>query len=185
MYRIEISDGIELYNRYLFVPVVVTDSPQIVFDDVTELEPMIDISAVHTECFLFYFLNKYFDSNLEYNKRRITNWRYNDYKCCFEETGAYNFYTYESIKHMIVDLLQAADLLETDYNNPLLIPLIDKFDVHYVHDPDSNVWETGEFGEMKDHASVVSDFYRRIAKHLSNMIEKNPDAFLIDFEYGY
>ena len=184
MYKIEISHEPDLYNRYQFVPVVVTESGRIVFEEVTELEPMINIGQVYVESFLMYFLKKYFDSSLEENKRRLCCYD-GGRRCEFEETKAFNFYTYESIESMVRDLICTANMLENDYENPLLGPIIEKYDIHYVHDPDSDVWMNGNFGEMKDHVYVVCDFYRRLAQELLTMMKQNPKAHLLNIEYGY
>ena len=186
MYQIEISHELDLYNKYLFVPVMVSDAAlQISFDDVTELEPMINIGQVYVESFLSYFLIKYFDTSLDENKRRITCGCDGDHDCVFEKRKGYNFYTYESIKAMVEDLRCVANLLEKDYDNPFLAPIIEQFDIHYVHDPESDVWTNGDFGEMQEHVHVVCDFYRRLAQELVLMMEQSPMAHLINIEYGY
>lgn len=190
MYKFEISDGFDLYNRYLFVPVVVADADRIVSEEVTELEPRFSVNAIHVECYLEYFLKKYFDDELSYNKKRITNWRYDDYSCKYEERVAFNFYTYSNIEKMVVDLEQTATILETDFDNPILLSIKEKFDVHYLHDPDSDVFdydspEYGNWGEVKDHVHIITDFYRRVADQLARMMKHNPEAFLINIEFGY
>ena len=105
----------------------------------------------------------------------------------FDENNkqASNFFTYEAITNMISEMIEVADLLEQDYENQSLRSIIEKYDVHYLHDSDDEAWSTGEFGELKDHIYIVSDFYRRLSNKLSQMMAMNPNAFLINFEYGY
>ena len=185
MYQIEISKDLDFYNKYLFVPVMVTDAPQIVFEEVIDLEPVISIGQPYVECFLSYFLKKYFDPSLEENKRRITCWRNGVYACNFEEQGGYNFYDYTALKHMASELLSVADLLEEEYENPILFPIIENFNIHFVHNLDSDVWIAENFGDMEDHIDVVCSFYRRFAHELVSMMEQNPNAHLLNIEYGY
>ena len=185
MYQIEISKGLDFYNSYLVVPVIVSDSNQIAFEEVLELETTISIGKIYVDHFLMYFLNKYFDPTLEENIKRVTCWRNDSYQCELDELGGYNFYNYNSLNVMIEDLLNVAELLENDYDNPYLRTIIETFDVHFMHDSDSDVWSTEEFGTIKDHISVVSDFYRRFADHLNALMFENPNAHLVSIEYGY
>ena len=190
MYQLEISEDKDLYNQYYFAPVIVSNSNsmRLNFEDVCEMDTLIAIRTVYVECFLLYFLKKYFDPELEYNKKRSSNWdREGVYQNVFDENNkqASNFFTYEAITNMISEMVEVADLLEQDYENQSLRSIIEKYDVHYLHDSDDEAWSTGEFGELKDHIYIVSDFYRRLSNKLSQMMEMNPNAFLINFEYGY
>ncbi len=185
VYQIEISNGIDLYDKYLFVPVKVDDAQSIAFGEVHENEVCFSVSSIYVEVFLFHFLKKHFDPTLKYNSHRVTNWRNDTYQCVFDELGGYNFYTYDTIRKMIIDLEETARLLETDFDNPLVAPIISRYEVCYLHAPDSEAWEDGEFGEVKDHVSVVCDFYRRVAKSLLYAIENSSEYDLFNVEYGY
>ena len=66
-----------------------------------------------------------------------------------------------------------------------MTPIISRYEVCYLYDPDSEVWKEGDFGEIKDHISVVCDFYRRVAKSLLYAIENSPECDLFNVECGY
>ena len=184
MYQIEICDGIDLYNRYLFVPVRVADTDKIVSEEVTELEPCFALNAIHVECFLECFLRKHFDKELSFNQKRIANWRSGNYSCKYEAQQGYNFYTYDTVQKMVIELNQVASFLETDFDNPLLESVKERYEVYYLHDPDSAPYLLENLGTVKDHIHVLTDFYRRIAEKLTCIMGHNPDA-LLDIEFGY
>ena len=61
----------------------------------------------------------------------------------------------------------------------------ENFNIHFVHNLDSDVWIAENFGDMEDHIDVVCSFYRRFAHELVSMMEQNPNAHLLNIEYGY
>ena len=128
---------------------------------------------------MFYFLKKYFDENLLYNRER-----YNDcggYIRHFEFYLTDNFYTYETLEKMCDEILDVARLLETDYDNAKLDSIKEFFSVFYLcdrEDPDYQNRNTSREA-MQRHIGAVIDFYRRFVERLRKMMKNNPNTDLI------
>ncbi len=97
----------------------------------------------------------------------------------FEWWLTHNFYTYDIIRVMLEDILQTANSLESDYDNPSLDEVKKRFSIYYMCSDDSEDWQTGNKQAIRQHIGVVIDFYRRFVSRLSLMMENNPEAFLI------
>lgn len=69
-FQIEIIEGHDTSSYFWFRPVILKESGKILYDEGVELEEEFSIEEGDVECFLSYFLYKYFDKNLTYNKRR-------------------------------------------------------------------------------------------------------------------
>ena len=176
---IEIKEGNDPSSYFDFTPVIIEKTSKITEDDTKYLEEKFVIEEGDIECFLFYFLKKYFDEDLLYNRER------------YDECGGYirhfewyltdNFYTYETLEKMCDEILDVARLLETDYDNPQLDGAKEFFSIFYLcdmEDPDYQNRNTSNEA-IQRHIGVVTDFYRRFAKRLRKMMKNNPNANLI------
>lgn len=129
------------------------------------------------DCFLSYFLYKYFDANLTYNKRR-----YEDdlgYISGFEWYLTYNFYTYDVLNEMVKEIEEVASLLESDYNNSRLNDIKKKFSIFYMCDRNDADYINRDDTAIPKHISVVIDFYHRFSKRITSMMENNKNTTII------
>jgi hypothetical protein len=134
------------------------------FDCYKELE--ISIEDGNVDCFLSYFLFKYFDGNYKYNLLRNG--------CSgFEWYLEHNFFSFDSIEAMLKDIEDKIGLLKNDYNNPKLNELKDKFSIYYVMD---NVPRDFDFKDEQmvigQNVDVIIDFYNRLIMIMRNMISE-------------
>ena len=176
-FKIDIIEGHDPSSYFWFRPVHVNATAKILWDEVVEYEEEFSIEEGDVECFLQYFFRKHFDKNLIYNKNRyepgegfIEN---------FEWYLTYNFFTYQDLQEIIEDIKHSANLLETDYNNSELDELKKNFSIFYMCAPDSEDYRLGNSNAIESHIDVVIDFYERFTKRLKQMIENNPQTFLI------
>ena len=116
---IEIKEGGDSSSYFEFHPAIVPVKERIEDSDIRLLNETISIEEGDISCFLAYFFFKYFDKELYCNKyfcERVDG---------IEGEGfiwwlADNFYTYEAMDRMTEEILLAADLLESNYNDPSL-----------------------------------------------------------------
>lgn len=140
-------------------------------------QEMFSIEEGDVDCFLSYFLYKYFDENLIYNKTRYEY--YMGYISGFEWYLTDNFYAYDSLTKMVKEILEVASLLESDYNNPRLDDIKKKFSIIYMCKDRYRDFINCEEVAIQKHISVVVDFYRRFSKRLTSMMENNKNATVI------
>lgn len=112
--KIEIFEGHNSASYFWFKPVILNDSINISYDNVLELEDEFSIEENDVYTHLSFFLLKHFDQSNSYNQRRhedsglkITE---------FEWHLTHNFYTYDTVTEMIIDIQEAKKQLETDNN---------------------------------------------------------------------
>lgn len=178
MFEIKIIEGHDPSSYFWFRPVCVNKKDRIILDDdIKELDEEFSIEEGDVDCFLSYFLYKYFDKENVYNKNR---YEYGiGYIRDFEWYLTHNFFTYQSLKSMLRDISCSADWLETDYDTPSLDKLKERFSIYYMCPSDSEDYKTGNEQTIRNHVTVVIDFYRRFVNRLSLMMENNPETFLI------
>ena len=176
--KIEIIEGYADSSCFNFRPVLLNEAGKILWDEVLELEEEFSIEEGDIECFLWYFLRKYFDENLTYNKMRFDR-DLGVYISSFEWYLTHNFYTYDMLKKMVKEIEKVATLLETDYNNPILDGVKENFSILYMCDRNDEDYINRDYGAIPKHISVVTDFYRRFAKRITAMMENNKEANVI------
>ena len=182
-FRIEIKEGSDSSSYFYIQPVKVPESIINCVDDskIIGSNDLFTIEAGDVECFLQYFLLKYFDADLIYNKNRreVLEDGYNN---AFEWYLTQNYYTYETIEKLCKDILSTVDLLMFDYDNPALDEVKKDFSIYYMtydDDPDHN---NGSPDIIKKHIYVVVDFYLRFVYRIRQSMKNNPDFNLISFE---
>lgn len=176
-FQIEIVEGHDTSSYFWFRPVILKESGKILWDEIVESDEEFSIEEGDIECFLSYFLYKYFDENLSYNKRR--------YDECFGYIRGFewyltdNFYTYDRLNEMIKEIEETASLLEKDYNNPQLDDIKKEFSIFYMcpHDDPDHI--NGDNTAIQKHISVVVDFYHRFSKRITAMMENNKNTTVI------
>lgn len=176
-YQIEIKEGHDTSSYFWFRPVILKESEKLSDDGVIELEEEFSIEEGDVECFLSYFFYKYFDENLSYNKRRY-EWGMG-YISGFEWYLTYNFFTYDTLKEMVKEIEETAALLESDYDNPRLDDIKKNFSIFYMCDRDDYDYINCEHTAIREHISVVIDFYRRFSKRITAMMENNKITTII------
>jgi hypothetical protein len=130
--------------------------------------------------FLYYFLDKYYDTNYPYGDSR-------DEYCGseFEWNLEYNIYTYDAIKKMLDDIEHCAHLLKTDFENEELAELKKRYRV-YSFEPDDNIWEKQLSDDekmqiIKNNIYIATDFYERFVYRMRAMMDNSPEFDLISF----
>lgn len=177
-YEIKIKDSGEEGSYYWFSICNISDKETIREEDIEYVKTLFSIEEGDIECFLFYFLEKYYDPNLKYNKNQDLD---ADEINTFYPWLVENVFTYESFSKMCSEIMEVANLLETDFNNPKLDDVKKAFSILYVcseDDPDyKNVDKSEE--AMKRHIDVVIDFYKRFVEKIRKAIEDYPNYNLI------
>lgn len=175
-FQIEIIEGHDPSSYFWFRPVILKGTGKILWNEIVELEEEFSIEEDDVDCYLSYFLYKYFDENLTYNKRRYEYGM--GYINDFEWYLTHNFYTYDSLSEMVKEIEETAKLLETDYFNPRLDEIKESYpsvDICNQSGLDNNQAEEG----IPKHISIVIDFYYRFAKRIISMMENNKSTTVI------
>lgn len=129
--EIGIVDGHESSFYFCIQPVRVIDfSDTNGINNVAEMESLeISIAEDDVKQYLTPFLYKYFDDELEANKKRI-DYYFDDndisYVSGFESYATYNFYTYNSIKKMLNDIRDTMNVLSSGKENEFTDKLKEK-----------------------------------------------------------
>lgn len=176
-FEIEIIEGHDSSSYFWFRPVRVLLHEKIRDEDVTELDEEFSIEEGDVDCFLSHFFYKHFDNELVYNKRRYDE--FEDFISGFEWYLTHNFFTYERIRALAADIEHAAELLKTNYDDPSLEEVKKNFSIFYMCPRDDIDYIEGNSENIRSHVDVVTDFYKRFAKRILQMLDNNPDADLI------
>ena len=176
-FQIEIIEGHDPSSYFWFRPVILKETGLILWKDVTELEEEFSIEDGVVECFLSYFLCKYFDQELTYNNRRYEPGE--GHIVGFEWNLIHNFYNYEALRKMAKEIEDVANLLEVDYDNPQLDGIKNKFSIFYICDEDDLDYANRDNTAIQKHVSVAIDFYRRFTKRIIKMMNNNKNATAI------
>ncbi|WP_426349762.1 hypothetical protein ACPWSR_00630 [Alloiococcus sp. CFN-8] len=125
--------------------------------------------------FLYYFLDKYFDSDFPYTCREFCG---NDFQWNLE----YNIYTYDSIRKMIVDIREYLELLQKDFHNPKLETLKKYYRAYsFVQDYFHTKGLPSHDQIIRDNINVAISFYERFCRRMEAMMEYAPEYELISF----
>lgn len=177
-FQIEIVEGHDPSSYFLFSPAMFKETgEEVLWDEAVEMDEGFSIEEGDIYCFLSYFLYKYFDENLTYNKRR---YEYGEgYVSGFEWYLTDNFYTYDVLNEMVKEILEVASLLESDYNNPRLDDIKKKFSIFYMCPRSDADYFNRDASAIQKHISVVIDFYHRFSKRITSMMENNKNTTVI------
>ena len=159
--EIGIVDGHDCSSYFWIRPVRIFDSKYIYdIDDVAEMQGVeISIEEDDVNSYLTPFLFKYFDGELEANKKRVDEyWTDEDgnekasYVRDFEWYLTHNFYTLESVKEMLDDVRDTIDAFDSERETDLTTKLKEK---------------------NNDHLDIelVVDFYHRFIYRMEYMIK--------------
>ena len=128
---------------------------------------LINIDDIDINCYLTYFLEKYFDEDYDYGEMRMENSK------GFYPYLEFNLYSYYTMRKMIADMRLYADMLENDFENPALDKLKESFHRWNKHIEKSE--------EIKEKTPIAIDFYRRLVPRLQAMMNNAPDYEFICF----
>lgn len=131
---------------------------------------LLNINDIDINCYLTYFLEKYFDEDYDYGEMRMENSK------GFYPYLEFNLYSYYTMRKMIADMRLYADMLENDFDNPALDSLKTYF---YYQSERKTANEKQE--KIKQHTSLAIDFYRRLSARLEAMMKNAPDYKFICF----
>lgn len=176
-FQIEIIEGHDPSSYFWFQPVILKESGKILWDEVIELEEEFSIEEGDIECFLSYFLFKYFDRELSYNKRRFEHGV--GYVSGFEWNLTHNFYTYDGLMKMTKEIDEVAALLELDYNNPCLDDIKKNYSIYYMCNQSDADYINRDDSAIQNHISVVIDFYHCFTKRIIKMMENNKNTTVL------
>ena len=169
-------------SYFWIMPVKVRDTTQKIYnsEDVDEIrECEISIEEDDVQLFLYHLLKNHFDETLPENQaRRDVDG--------FEWYLTYNFYTFDSIKEIIMDIKVLIKKLMLDYNNPNLDIISHEYDwlVDILRGKlRSRVNPLPEEQEIKDRIEKMIESYYKFIFYLEDMMEKgNEEGYnLISF----
>lgn len=178
----EIIKGHDPSSYFWIMPVKVRDITQKIYnsEDVDEMrECEISIEEDDIFYFLYHFLKKHFDESLPENQSRYD-------ADGFEWNLTYNFYTFDSIKEIIMDIKVLIKKLMLDYNNSNLDIISHEYDwlVDILRGKlCSRVNPLPEEQEIKDRIEKSIEAYYKFIFYLEDMMEKgNEEGYnLISF----
>jgi len=185
--QIPILEGTDYSSYFMIVPTVGEDraiDSNYSWSTEDTYKNTIMIDEIDVQPFLFYFLEKYFDEDL--NKKCTGRDPYNSEG--FQQYADPNLYSYPTMKKMLEEIEEKARLLQEDFDNPELKELIDDFSIsHFLPDelwglPDQEDWNEEKRREIiRDNLGIALDFYARFVKRVRKLMERNPDADCICF----
>ena len=182
--EIGIIDGHDSSSYFWIQPVRVIDfSDTNGIDNVAEMESAeISIEEYDVDQYLTPFLNKYFDDELEANKKRVDNCSdVNDvsYVSGFEWYLTHNFYTYSSIKNMLNDIRDTMNALSSGRKNEFTDKLKEKRGFAACELICAKGWTKEEIKEYNDNrpkeddteVELIIDFYERFIYRMEYMMK--------------
>lgn len=181
--EIGIIDGHDCSSYFWIKPVRVIDySDTNGIDNVAEMESAeISIEEDDIDQYLTPFLYKYYDDELEANKKRVNN-------CSDDEQISYingfvwylthNFYTYDAIKHMLKDIRDTIDALLSGKKNEFTDKLKEKrgsatYKLIYAKnltDEQIKKYNYNRPTEDDTEVELIIDFYRRFIYRMEYMM---------------
>ena len=182
--EIGIIDGHDSSSYFWIQPVRVIDfSDTNGIDNVAEMESTeISIEEDDVDQYLTPFLYKYFDDNLEANKKRVDNSSDIDnisYVSGFEWYLTHNFYTYSSIKNMLNDIRDTINALSSGSKNEFTDKLKEKRGFASCQLICAKGWTKEEIKEYNDNrpkeddteVELIIDFYERFIYRMEYMMK--------------
>ena len=186
--EIEIVDGHDTSSYFWIMPVRVIDySNTDAIDNVSEMRSVeISIEEDDVNQYLTPFLYKYFDDELEANKKRIDDYWEDedgneqvDYISGFEWYLTHNFYTFDSMTNILNDIYDTIDALSTGRDNEYTAKLREKrgtatYKLLYAKDlSDDKIKEYNDNRPTEDDTEIelIIDFYRRFIYRMEYMMK--------------
>ena len=182
-----ILEGGDSGGYFSIVPTMVEDKPvdsNYPWGTQDYYRNIIMIDEMDVQPLLFYFLEKYFDEDL--NKKCTDRDPYNSRG--FQHYADPNLYSYPTMKEMLQEIEEKARLLQEDFENPELKELIDDFSISYFlpnelwdlpHQEDWNEEKRREI--IRDNLGIAIDFYAHFVSRVRKLMERNPDCECICF----
>ena len=182
-----ILEGGDSGGYFSIVPTMVEDKPvdsNYPWGTQDYYRNIIMIDEMDVQPLLFYFLEKYFDEDL--NKKCTDRDPYNSRG--FQHYADPNLYSYPTMKEMLQEIEEKTRLLQEDFENPELKELIDEFPISYFLPdelwdlPNQEDWNEEKRREIiRDNLGIALDFYARFVKRVRKLMERNPDSDCICF----
>ncbi len=180
--QVLIAEGHE-YSSYFWInPVKILDvASEDDYDCISEYTvEEISIEEDDVSEFLYYFLEKHFDRQLQVTcleRREIRE---------FEWNLQHNLYTYESIQKIIADIRATANMFRNDFDNSSLSEVKARFNLYTLTNDGSICNVSEETGQCRDEVireniGLVLDFYERFCQRMELMMEHAPQYNLISF----
>ena len=186
--EIGIVDGHNSSSYFWIMPVRVVDWTNTdEIDNVAEMRSVeISIEESDVDQYLTPFLYKYFDPELEANKKRVDYWGIDEdgnerpvYHTGFEWYLTHNFYSFDTMKKIICDIRDTIEALETGRNNEYTSELRKKrgiatYELLYAKDlTEEQVQEYNANRPTEDDTEIglILDFYHRLIYRLEYMMK--------------
>ncbi len=185
--EIGIVDGHDSSSYFWIMPVRVVDwSNTDSMDNVAEMRSVeISIEEDDVSQYLTPFLYKYFDAELEANKRRMDSCQNDDGNDLstdvigFEWYLTYNFYTFDAMAKIIRDISDTVDALSSGRENEYTAELIKRRGISAYELLDTIELTGEQIQEQNDQRSkeddavieMMVDFYRRLLYRLEYMMK--------------
>ena len=178
--EIGIVDGHDSSSYFWIQPVRIIDfSDTNGTDNVAEMK-MAEISIEEDDVaqYLTPFLDKYFDNELEANKKRIGNTGDSNVNG-FEWYLTYNFYTYDAIKNMLKDIRGTIDVLSSGRKNEFTDKLKEKrgwATYELIFSKNLTAEQIKEYNDNRPKeddtkAELIIDFYQRFIYRMEYMMK--------------
>lgn len=185
--EIGIVDGHDGSSYFSILPVrVIDDQDTNDLDSVAEMKSAeISIEEDDVAQYLTPFLYKYFDEELEANKRRVDDCRRDNagnehisYVSGFEWYSTNNFYSFDSVKNIIKDIADTIDALTFGRSNEYTAKLKEKrgmatYELLYAKDlSQEQIDEYNASRPQEDNTEIelIIDFYRRFIYRMKYMM---------------
>ena len=183
--RIEIIEGKDPSSYFIFCAcrIEYTNPTRITWEDMPSQGDVFSIEEGDVDCFLKYFLLKYFDNELPYNKYRV-EWKSGDdvgYVDGFEWWVEPNYFLYDTIEKMCKEIVHKMDLLKFDFHNQELDGLKKRFSIYYMCDKNDADYKNGDNSDdaLLRHVDVVIDFYDRFVRRIRHLMRSNKNAEVV------
>lgn len=172
--EIKIVDGHDGSSYFWIMPVRIVD-----LSDTNDMESVAEMRSIEISIeeddvaqYLTPFLYKYFDEELEANKHRSD-------ANGFEWYLTYNFFTYESIEHILNDIRDTVDALSTGRDNEYTAKLKEKRGTatyKLIYAKDLTADQIAEYNanrptEDSTELELIIDFYRRFLYRMEYMLK--------------
>lgn len=172
--EIKIIDGHDGSSYFWIMPVRIVD-----LSDTNDMESVAEMRSIEISIeeddvaqYLTPFLYKYFDEELEANKHRSD-------ANGFEWYLTYNFFTYESIEHILNDIRDTVDALSTGRDNEYTAKLKEKRGTatyKLIYAKDLTADQIAEYNanrptEDSTELELIIDFYRRFLYRMEYMLK--------------
>lgn len=169
--QVVIVEGHDSSSYFWIMPVQQDPEAYTRVKEYREEEISIEENDVHE--LLYYFLDKYFDTDFPYICR--------DEYCGrgFEWNLEYNIYTYDTMRMMLDDIKATANLLQTNFDNPMLDEVKKRLCLGVYLPKDTPRVERNE--ALKDRIHIAVDFYDRFCRRMEAMMNNSPQYELISF----